>query len=68
MLLNARKELGMHNVLIPPEQLQLFQPPRVVPVWNQLPSDVREEVKKHLSRMLREHREHDRKEETLNEQ
>ncbi len=46
------------RVLVPPEQLKLFHPRRVVPVWSELPSSAREEVTKHLSRMLQEHREH----------
>ncbi len=68
MLLDARKELGMHDIRIPPEQLQLFQPARVVPAWNQLPPNVRKEITKHLSRMFREHEERNRKEKTFNEQ
>ncbi len=58
----------MHNVRIPPGQLLLFEPPRVLPAWNQLPPNVRKEIEKHLSRMLREHRERNRKERSYNEQ
>ena len=68
MLLDARKELGMDDVRIPPEQLHLFQPPRVVPAWNQLPPNMRKEITKHISRMLCEHEERNRKEKTLNDQ
>jgi len=35
-----------------PEQLQLFEPPRQIPLWRDLPTDIRRRVTELLARMF----------------
>jgi len=41
-----------------PEQLFLYQPPRILPVWENLPPQIRQTVTKLLVKMLRDHQMH----------